>query len=274
MARYARDVSPLKRGKRWEVTRLRTWPQQHALFAGPVEALDGPALADWRDARLRSVKSSSVNRELNLLSAVCNTAIKEWRVPGMKVNPVRLIKRPQNPKPRIRRVSAVERSNIVRQLGWNGSSQPAGANEWIAWAFSLALETAMRRGEILALTWQHVHLDRRTLHLPDTKNNYSRDVPLSSGALKLMKMVRAGGPDECVVPVNGGTFGELFGRAKAGAHLADLHFHDTRREAITVFASKLDSVLELAAISGHRSLDLLRKVYYQPDAEKLADKLG
>ena len=82
MARYAREVSPHKGGARWECTRLRTWPETHALFAGPVAALTAPALATWRDERLRTVTGATVNRELNLLSAVCNRAIREWHGAG------------------------------------------------------------------------------------------------------------------------------------------------------------------------------------------------
>ena len=90
----------------------------------------------------------------------------------------------------------------------------------------------------------------------------------------LLQMLAPGDPGEAVVPVQSGTFTSLFGRAKQAAHLNDLRFHDSRREATTVMAAKLDSVLELAAITGHRSLDILRKAYYQPDATALAKKLG
>ena len=104
MSRYACEVSPTKAGKRWEVTRLRTWPETFPLFAGPVAELTPAALATWRDARLRSVKGSTVNRELNLVSAVCNKALREWRIPELTINPVRAIQRPTNPRPRTRMI--------------------------------------------------------------------------------------------------------------------------------------------------------------------------
>jgi integrase len=61
----------------------------------------------------------------------------------------------------------------------------------------------------------------------------------------------------------------------AGQHpeVAEIHFHDTRREATTRLAKKLPNVVELAAVAGHRKLDMLKR-YYQPDPEELAKKLG
>ena len=272
--RYGRTVSPGKGSKRWEVTRLRTWPAAYPLFAGPVEALDAPALAAWRDARGRSVKPSTVNRELNLISAVLQHALLEWRVVGLTVNPVRQIKRPRNPPPRVRMITAAERAALCRQLGWDGKTEPVNTEQWIAWSWELALETACRRGEVLNLTWRHVHLAEQRLHLPKTKSGYARDVPLSTAAVRLFKLLEPRAPSASVVPVHAATFDTLFRRARDAAHLDGITFHDTRRAAATMLAAKLDSVLELASMTGHRNVNILRTRYYQPDASAIAKKLG
>lgn len=270
--RYAEQVSPLKGGARWEKVRLKSLPAAFPIFHQPLVSLDAAALAEWRDQRLASVASSTVNRELTLISAVINHAIKEWRVPGLKTNPVHAIKRPRDPDPRTQRISWEQRALIVGELGWPGKKQPVGAEQWVAWTFLLALETAMRKGELLNLTWAHVHLEQQRVHLPKTKNGYARDVPLSKAAVALFRLLKPGaGP---VIPVASGTFGTLFGRAKIAANLPELRFHDARREATTVMAAKLGDVLELSAVTGHRSLDTLRRVYYQPDATAIAKKLG
>lgn len=270
-ARYAAVVSPTKGGARWEKIRLLSLAATFPAFRLPVSEFKAPVVAAWRDERLASVATSTVNRELTLISAVLRHARKEWGITGLDPNPVHEIQRPRDPDARTRRISPAERKMIVRQLGWKGDREPKGAEQWIAWSFCLALETAMRKGEILALTWPHVKLDQLTLHLPKTKNGYARDVPLSTAAIALFGLLKPGAG--AVVPVASGTFDTLFRRAKAAAHLTDMNFHDARREATTMFAEKL-GILELSAVTGHRSVDLLRKVYYRPDVTALAKKLG
>ena len=271
--RYAREVSPSKAGERWEVLRLRALPRDFSLFAGPMADLTPEALATWRATRLAQVSAHTVNRELNVISAVLQHALKEWRTPGLASNPVRAIKRPPIPAPRQQRVRAADRAAVLAALGWDGAVAPAVAGQWTAWAFVLALETAMRKGEVLRLTWGHVHLEERRLHLPKTKNGHPRDVPLSSAASALVAMLTPGEPNAAVVPVESGNLDKLFRAAKTAAGVPHIRFHDARREALTMMAPKL-SVLELAGVSGHRSLNTLLNTYYAPDAGDLAKKLG
>lgn len=267
--RYSREVSPSKGGWRWEQIRLAMLAP---FFQIPIQALDSAVIAEWRDRRLKQVSASTVNRELNLISAVLTRAIKEWRLP-LPANPVHLIQRPQQPKSRKRRVSDAERAAITKQLRWSGEAEPTDIQGWVAWSFCLALETMMRQGEILRMTWEHVHLDRRYVHLPKTKNGEERDVPLSSRAIALFRMLTPRLPKQRVVPVNTGTFGLYFRRATKAAGIENLHFHDTRRESLTRLSTKFANPLELGAASGHRDMRSLR-IYYRPDPEDLADKLG
>lgn len=266
--RYAREVSPDKGGWRWEVIRLAKLAHD---FPGAAVELDGAAVAEWRDARLKVVCASTVNRELNLISAVFTRAIKEWRL-AMPVNPVHVIQRPKMPQHRTRRVSDRERAAIIADLGWNEVDEPRKLVEWVAWAFCLSLETMMRQGEVLGLTWQHVHTDRKFLHLPKTKNGKTRNVPLSSKAVALLNMLTRKVDDARVVPVQQATFGVYFRRATKRAGITGLHFHDTRREALTRMARKITNIADLARASGHSGTRSLL-VYYAPDAEDLANLL-
>lgn len=268
-ARYARDVSPSKGGARWESIRLAKLAHD---FPMPAIELDGAAVAEWRDKRLAAVSPSTVNRELNLISAVLTRAIKEWRLP-LTANPVHLIQRPRMPHARTRRVPDAERAAVMRTLGWDGTSTPRGRRQWVAWGFCLALETMMRQGEILRLTHQHVHLDRKFCHLPKTKNGHPRNVPLSSRAVALLRLAPDGNPTQHVVPVNAATFGVYFRQATKAAGIKGLHFHDTRREALTTLAPLFGNPMDLGAASGHRDSRSLR-IYYEPDVTGLADKLG
>ena len=264
--RYADEVSPSKGGARWEQIRLRKIAKELPVR---VAELDAAMLAEWRNARLKQVSASSVNRELNLISAVFTHAIKEWRLP-MSVNPAHGIKWPKKPEPRRRRVSDDERAAIMAALGWDGMTAPVLTKQWVAWSFALALETMMRQGEILKLTWRHVHA--RHCHLPRTKNGTARDVPLSRVAVGLFTMLDQGADDNAVVPVDAGTLGVYFRRACRAAGVEDLHFHDARREALTRAAKKLTNPLELARASGHKGIGVLMG-YYRPDVGELADKL-
>lgn len=269
--RYAEEVSPSKKGERWEVIRLAML-EHFPEFTKPLRDFGPEDVASFRDARLKVVSPASVNRELNLISAVFTVAIKEWRI-GLRENPVHLVSRPKNPPSRTRRVSDEEVAAIAAQLGWDRKSPPVNLSQWVAWAHAFAIETAMRKGEILSVRWAQVNLDGAYIRLLDTKNGEGRDVPLSSRARALLEMLQQGQPNEAVVPVASGTMDALFRRAVQAAGIVGLRFHDSRREATTRIAPKVGNPLDLARITGHRDHRMLR-IYYQPDATELAKKLG
>lgn len=268
--RYKEEVSPSKRGERWEAIRLDMLAR-FPVFAKPLRDFGPEDLARWRNERLALVAPSSVNRELNLLSAVFTAAIKEWRL-GLRENPVHLVSRPKQTRARTRRVTDAEAKAVRDALGWDGETAPASLSQWIAWTHALAMETAMRKGEMLGLVWARVRLDRAYVELAETKNGHGRNVPLSRRARALFAMLRAGAPHDRVVPVNPGTFDTMFRRAVKDAGLVDLHFHDSRREATTRLAPKVGNALDLARITGHRDPRQLMD-YYRPDASELAEKL-
>lgn len=269
--RYADEVSPLKRGGRWEKIRLKGMASRFPVFDQPITAITGPDIAEWRDARLLSVSASSVNRELSLISSVFTHAMKEWRL-GLTSNPCTLVAKPRKARPRKQRISIAERKEITGKLGWDGISEPETSGQWVAFAFYLALETAMRKGEILSLRWSDIDFTARHAHLDVTKNGDERFVPLSKAAMKLLKIVKHRSPSAPVVPIQAGNFDKLFRAARRDAGLMHIHFHDSRREAASTMAPKLSNVLELAAITGHKSLAMLQ-IYYKPKAADLAAQL-
>jgi integrase len=231
--RYARDVSPGKGGARWEILRLAALQRDFPVFAGPLAGLTPEAMAAWRTERLAQVSAHTVNREMNVISAVLNHAMKEWQTPGLASNPVRAIKRPPIPAPRQQRVRKSDLDAILVLLGWDGASPPGTPQQWVGWAFALARETAMRKCEVLNLDWKHAHLAERWVRLPKTKNGHPRDVPLSLEAGRLLGLLNPGkGP---IVPVASGYFGQLYRVAKVAAGLPHVRFDDARREALTKY---------------------------------------
>ncbi len=279
LRRYAEDISPKKRGGRWEIVRIEMMLRD-ASFGVALRDYGPEQVADWRDARLLLVSGASVNREMNLLSGVFTTAIKDWRI-GLRENPVHLTSRPANPPARKRRVSDEEIAAIRTKLGWDGITPPETRSQWVAWVHALAVETAMRKGELLGLTRRRVNLpgafavllDGEEVDTPgQTKTGRGRDVPLSRRACALLEMAGEGDPDAPIAQVTSGSCDTLFRKAVAAVKIVDLHFHDSRREATTRIAPKVGNTLDLSKITGHRDHRQLGD-YYAPNASELAKKL-
>lgn len=275
LTRYAREITVHKKGARAEGCRVQALLRE-PIARVPLSHLTGQRLAQWRDERHLQVSGSTVNRDLNLFSHVFNVARKEWALPID--NPVTLVRRPKNNRGRTRRLSKEEEERLLAQLAPSersseGTYLPGGSrNPWVHTIVLLALETAMRRGEILSIRWSNVFLEECYLHLPDTKNGDPRDVPLSTRARALLATL----PRDysgTVFPVSAESLKRVFERAVVRACIPDLRFHDLRHEATSRMASRLDNVLELSAVTGHKTLGMLKR-YYHPRASDLARKLG
>jgi integrase len=146
------------------------------------------------------------------------------------------------------------------------------ANIWLLPLTKFALETAMRRSELLDLRWEHINIQKRTAHIPLTKNGTSRTVPLSHAAIEILSSLPRNLNGQ-VFSVTHFTLSAAIERARTKAKLDDFHFHDLRHMAITRLAEKLPNLIELSAVSGHKSLAMLKR-YYHPNAELLAQKIA
>ncbi|PUE38756.1 integrase [Limnohabitans sp. Hippo3] len=262
--RYLAEVTPSMKGAAEDTIRLK------AIMRKPIAQwsmanLSAARIAAYRDERLKEVSAGTVIRELAYLSAIINHARREW---GINVlNPVQMVRKPQSPQARARVLTDEEVEKLLLAL------EPAGRrSHWTKPAVQLALATAMRRGELLSIRWEHVDLQNRTAFLSDTKNGESRTVPLSTAAVQVLAELPRH-ISGVVIPVKFFTLDAAFKRARKRAGLNDLRFHDLRRTAITRMAEKLPNVIELAAVSGHKSLMVLKR-YYRPTAAELAQKLG
>lgn len=265
--RYTAEVSIHKRGCRWEGIRLRAIAKHEiaGVEIGSMRLVEvtSDILGKWRDKRLETVAGSTVNREMNLLSNVFTTARREWKwVAG---SPTTDVRRPKNSAPRDRRISQDEIDRLCLALGYAGAVTSKSCA--VAAAMLFAIETAMRAGEICGLTWDRI--TGSVAHLPRTKNDTSRDVPLSARAIELLGQLPKGG--ETCFGVSSASLDALFRKARGRAGVENLTFHDTRHEAITRLARKLN-VLELARMVGHKDLKMLQ-IYYNESAAEIAKKL-
>lgn len=153
-------------------------------------------------------------------------------------------------------------------LGYDDAHNVETKQQEVALAFLIALETGMRAGEILSLTRECLNLSSRYCKLLKTKNGDARDVPLTKEAVRLLEKCPG---KEKLFTVQAASLSALFMKARKRAEIPDLTFHDSRHEAITRLARKLD-ILDLARMVGHRNLASLR-IYYNPTAAEIASRL-
>jgi integrase len=272
---YERRVSEGKPGSRWESTRFKAFKRNFPeLAAKQINDVTSHDFGLWRDQRLkgtdklRAVGAGTVIREINLFSAAFCTARDEWK--WISESPLSGVRRPKEPKARDRRISVDELQRLMHALGYDPSQAPESISARIALIVQFAIETGARASEICGLTWERVH--ERHFHLDKTKNGFARDVPMSGRAREIVKEVRkvtAG--EKTVFNVAPASLDALFRKAKNACEIDDLHFHDTRHEACTRLARKLD-VLDLARMLGIRDLKILQ-VYYNETAHDMAARL-
>lgn len=273
LERYAREVSPWHKGGPVERIRLKCIGRTR-IGALSLSALSPRLIAAYRDERIAAVSSGTVLRELQLLSAAINHARREWGFPI--ANPVSAIRKPRPGRGRERRMSEEDTHRLIAALT---PAKPAGTgpfsgmrNVWVKPVVLFALETAMRRSEMLALCWPDIDLAHRMARLSDTKNGHPRQVPLSSRAVGALEALP--GPREGhVFKLSANALRIAFTRAADRAGLHDLHFHDLRHEATSRLFERGLSVMEVATITGHRTLQMLRR-YSHLRAEDLVARLG
>jgi integrase len=261
LRRYRDTVSVSKRGASSEAFRLSK------LLATPMAALVLRDLRPWhvaayRDQRLKAVKPGTVRREMGILRSALEMARREW---GLLVdNPAAAVARPVAYDARDRRVSKDEWRRMEPVL-------LTMRNKEVEWFIRLALETALRRGELLALLWRHVDLERRVALIPDTKTGQPRTIPLTPEAHRILAYKERAG--ERVVNLTPVALRRAWERLCARARVEDLRVHDLRHEALSRFSELGLNTPELASISGHKDVRmLLRYTHVQPSA--LALKLA
>ncbi|MGY0529659.1 tyrosine-type recombinase/integrase [Stenotrophomonas sp. C-A] len=172
MRRYVKEEAPKRAGERWESVRIAAWERSLPLLDRRIATVSSSDIIAWRDGRLRQVKPGTVAREMNLMRSVFETARREWK--WIKQNPMSDVRWPQQPKGRARRVSPTEEADLIAAFGLDKGLSAETATQRTGLAFLLALETAMRSGELLSLTWPNVHLSEQYVHLPKTKNGDAR----------------------------------------------------------------------------------------------------
>ncbi len=262
LIRYRDEVTILKKGKKQERDRINAMLKL-PLAQMRLDDITSDDMGKYRDERLKKNGAGTVNRELSLISVIFNRARIEWK--WVEKNPISDVTRPKNPRARDQRINDDEIQRVCDALGYDGG-EINNNTDLVAVFFLLAIETAMRLGELCAIVPSSVHLSERYVEVTDSKNGDKRKVPLSkkAGAL-LEKLMRS----ECRLTSD--SAGAIYRRHRGAAEMSHFNFHDTRHEAITRLAQKLD-VLDLARMIGHRDPKSLM-IYYNATPSEIASRL-
>ena len=282
--RYLAEVTVNKKTSTAVTERGRAKILKEHLGKYALVTISPVVVARYRDQRLatisprtgRPITANSVRLELALLSHLLNTAIREWGI-GLQVNPVVNVAKPKPGSGRDRRLTRDEQKRLLEACD-------ATSNPMLGWIVRIALETAMRRGEIMNLRPGDVDLNKRVVKLRDTKNSDSRDVPLNREATRVFQeavewFAQSKG---CTLLFSGdpGRDGQrraygyesAFKRAVRQAGLENFRFHDLRHEAVSRLVEGGLADQEVAAISGHKSMQMVRR-YTHLRGEDLVAKL-
>ena len=270
--RYKSEVLPEKRAK-GQPGQLEWWKEQLGEYK--LKDLTPSLIASLRDRLIKEQSDktgrirtcATVNRYLALLSHACTIAIKEWQ--WMAVNPVAQISKPREAQGRTRFLSGEERERLLVACRSSESIH-------LFPIVTLALSTGMRRGEILGLSWENVDLQNRRITLLRTKNGERRVVPLVCKAYELIKNLYLKlepeskdllfpSPNNPKQPISIRTAWET---AIKRCKIENFRFHDLRHSTASYLAMNGASLLEIADILGHKTLQMVKRYSHLSEDHK------
>ncbi|MFT9205838.1 tyrosine-type recombinase/integrase [Acetobacter orientalis] len=280
LVRYEAEVTPTKKGSRQETSVLRMWRSQ-SWSSLPIASISPAHILDWRNGRVKEGKApTTVSNAMNTLSAVFSHAINEWQF--RVSNPVLGLKRPKSRPARLVNMPASDRVKLLEAC--------LHGPKWLFYVTSLAIETAMRQSEIRRVHWDYV-FDTH-IHLPDSKNGEARNVPLTSEAVAIIEQIKLNLPrrpdgwmfgDPDLPMCSGGITLHAVTREFADAVAWAMEqpdglsqkytFHDLRHVAITELKKDHVDAMELAKTTGHKTINILHKVYFNPDPVEQANDI-
>lgn len=218
-------------------------------------------MSGYRDQRLKvdSANAATVCHELSLLRRILRLASTEWAIPFPQGIPT--IRLPAMPKGRVRRLAAGEEDKLLSLC----VDDPV-LRDFIL----LAIETAMRRSEIIAMKWSDIDWESRTLSIPKTKTGVPRVIPLSRKALTVLRSISRA--EEHVFSISATAVAQRFANACKQARVFDLRLHNPRHEAISRLFELGLNQMEITAISGHHTVSMLQR-YTHIGIEHITSKL-
>lgn len=269
--RYRESVLPTKKDRRKQAAQLNWWDEKLGYYtlADVTPALIGEA----RDELLKNKAPATVVRYLAAISHVFTIAVIEWG--WIENNPVKKVRKPKEPRGRVRFLSEDERDRLLQASKHSETS-------FLHLIIVLALSTGMRQGEILNIRWPDVDLDKGSLVLHETKNGERRVVPLAGYALGLIKgyskvrrldtdlLFPGRKPDKPIF------IRTPWLKAVKEAGIEDFRFHDLRHSAASYMLMSGASLGEIAELLGHKTLQMVKRYSHLSEAHsaKVVSKMN
>ena len=215
-------------------------------------------LAQYRDLRLESVSPATTKLELGIVMRAIKHMVDEK---GFYLVSLPKVSYPKVSNARDRRVSDHEIERLTAVI----------SNCEVRVAIGLALETGMRRSELVNIQWQHINWATATIYIPVTKTNSPREVPLTAKASALLRSMAIKDIGQ-LFTIKADSISQSFQRACVKVGITNLKFHDLRHEATTRLFELGLNVIEVGTITGHKDLKMLNR-YTHLSAEKLGLKI-
>jgi len=260
--KYILEVLPRQKGFKQEKNRLKIILLHLGEYS--IGKLSPAILSSYRDERLISVSGTTVKKELSLVSRIINTGIKDWGYSLPDGNPVSMIRYPKSNKPRNRRL---EHGELAKLIGFS--------NDFMISIMNILIETGIRRGELCKVVTNDINWKLQTLTLLDTKNGTDRIVPLTNVAITSLKALidtKPNRPSTPIISFHPDHISHQFKKICNMAGIQDLRLHDLRHEATTRFFEKGLNTIEVASITGHKTVAMLQR-YTHLRAENLLQRI-
>ena len=203
-----------------------------------------------------SVRSNAtINRYMACLSIVLTKASKEWE--WMEENPMLKVAKKKEPRGRIRFLSEDERKALLENC-------KADSKELYLLVL-IAISTGARYSEIANLKWSNIDFKSNLFYFMDTKNGENRGVPISSivlSELKAFSKVRNIKSNYVFAKADSQAifyFNDRFRNVVKKSNLDDFKFHDLRHTAASYLAMNGASLLDIAEILGHKTLQMVKR---------------
>lgn len=248
-SKFQKNAKEQTRMLQWWAAELGHLPLVAITPATIAEVRDRLATEPLKNGKLRS--GSTINRRISALSACLTVAVKEYG--WLAKNPIPNVTRMPDSKGRERFLTPAERVALLRAC-------EASECDALAPLVKLALATGARKSELVGLLWANVDLDRRTARFVDTKNGDNRTVPLAAPAVEVLREWRSGRlPVGPVFPMTVHDVNKPWRAARDAAGLHDFRFHDLRHSAASYLAMSGASLMDIAAILGHKTLAMVKR---------------
>jgi integrase len=265
VTRYQKEVTPTKKSASREISRLKCLEK----FFGEVALarINSEMVARFRDERLSlDLSGATVTKDLNTLSHIIDTAIKEW---GFYVpqNPVKNIRKPRINNSRSRRLSNEEEIILLAKCREHSLMMES--------VVIFAIETAMRLGEIINLKWNDINIVHRIAVIHETKNGEMRKIPLSNTSINALKsLTKRLGSDKIFWKwTSVSSFQSSWQRVVLKSGIENFRFHDLRHEATSRLFEMNLNVMEVSTITGHKTLQMLKR-YTHLSIDKITKKIN